>query len=202
MSGILLVSDGFFHPPFLARRQVRQTLGSLPGYQLSQVRHINSLASLDIERFQAMVFYFHHNDIAPDALAAVEQFVHGGGGILAIHSATASFQDQPRFCEVLGGCFAGHGPVESFEIRPTLDDGLFGGIGPFVVEDELYIHDLQPDIQVHFTAQYEEKPQPLVWTRAVGDGRVCTVSPGHRTATVKQPEIQEILRRGLIWAVQ
>jgi type 1 glutamine amidotransferase len=103
---------------------------------------------------------------------------------------------------VLGGCFAGHGPVESFEIRPTLDDGLFGGIGPFVVEDELYIHDLQPDIQVHFAAQYEEKPQPMVWTRAVGAGRVCTVSPGHRTATMKQREIQEILRRGLIWVVQ
>jgi len=100
----------------------------------------------------------------------------------------------------LGGRFSGHGPVEAFDIRPaSAENEVWGGIEPFTVEDELYLHDLQPDIQVHFTAQYDGEAQPMVWTRTLGNGRVCYVCPGHHAETMKQPEMEEILKRGLKW---
>ncbi len=203
MTKILLVSDGFFHPPFLARRSLRQTLLTGSDYAFAQIRHLNGLVGRDLGQFQALVLTYHHKKLAPDALAALQQFVQQGGGILAVHSATASFNDQPRYFEIVGGQFSAHGPVEPFEIRPArADDEIFTGIERFTVVDELYIHDLQPDINVHFETTYQGEAVPMVWTRRVGNGRVCYVCPGHRTETMKQPQMQEILRRGLKWVLE
>ena len=200
MTEILYVSDGFFHPPIKARKVVRDVITAVPGYQVTQVKHLKALCKLDMTRFQAIVLYVHHKHIAPDTVTALEQFVQGGGGLLAIHSATASFKEEPRYFDMVGGRFIGHGPVEPIAIRPAdKDDEIFGGIGSFTVTDELYVHELKADIQVHFQTTYQDQSAPMVWTRLMENGRVCYVCPGHRTETMQQPEIQEILRRGLKW---
>lgn len=200
MTDILLVSDGFFHPPHKARKYVRDVLVSIPGIQVTQVKHLNYLLKLDMTRFKVIVLYVHHKHIALDTMTALEQFVRGGGGLLAIHSATASFKEQPRYAKLIGGHFIGHGPVEPITMRPTAeDDEIFGDIGAFTVKDELYLHELQPDIHVHFETTYQGESTPMVWTRTVQNGRVCYVCPGHRAKTMQQPEMQEILRRGLKW---
>lgn len=200
MSEILLVSDGFFHPPRKARQHVWDVITAVPGTKITQVKHLNYLLKLDMSRFQAIVLYVHHKHIALDTMTALEEFVHGGGGLLAIHSATASFKQQPRFFELVGGRFTEHGPVEPIRIKPSQgNDEIFGGIGSFTVKDELYLHEQKPDIRVHFETTYQGKPAPMVWTRLVENGRVCYVCPGHRAETMRQPEIQEILRRGLAW---
>jgi type 1 glutamine amidotransferase len=208
MNDVLLISDGFFHPPFLARRAVRETLETTAGTHFTQVGHLNDLLGLDVERYRAMVLYFHHKQADPEAFAAFERFVRRGGGILAIHSATASFKDQAReergrYFEILGGRFTGHGPVEAFAVQPAGGiDPTFEGIKPFAVKDELYLHDLQPDIRIQFASLHEGELQPLVWTRQEGDGRVCYVGPGHRAQTMQQPPVQAILQRGLLWMIQ
>ncbi|MBE2222085.1 MAG: ThuA domain-containing protein, partial [Anaerolineae bacterium] len=145
MTEILYVSDGFFHPPRQARQIVRDVVTAVPGIQITQVKTLNHLLKLDMTRFKALVLYVHHKHIALDTLAALEQFVQKGGGLLAIHSATASFKEQPRYAELVGGRFTGHGPVEPITIRPAAaNDEIFGEIGAFTVTDELYLHELQP----------------------------------------------------------
>lgn len=202
MIEILYVSDGFFHPPFKARQTVRDVVETVPGCQVTQVKHLRALRKLDMTRFQAIVLYVHHKHIEPDTVTALEQFVHGGGGLLAIHSATASFKEEPRYFDMVGGRFIGHGPVEPIDIRSAVeDDEIFGGIAPFTVTDELYIHDLKPDLRSHFETTYQNQPVPMVWTRLVENGRVCYICPGHRAETMQQPEIQEVLRRGTAWVI-
>lgn len=203
MVQILYVSDGFFHPPRKARKHVLDVITAVSDYQVTQAKNLNTLLKLDMSQFQVIVLYIHHKHIHQEALNALKQFVENGGGLLAIHSATASFKQEQRYFEIVGGRFTGHGPVESIDIRPTDEDGeIFGGIGPFAVKDELYLHDLQPDIRTHFETTYQGKPTPMVWTRNFGNGRVCYICPGHRAETMQQSEIQEILRRGLAWVVQ
>ena len=133
-------------------------------------------------------------------LEAFGAFVKNGGGVLAVHSATASYKPTRGYFEILGGRFVGHGPVQPFEIRPARnDDPIFKGIGTFTVEDELYLHELQPDIDARFYAYHGGKPTPVVWTRTVGGGRVCYVCPGHRSASMRNPAVREILKRGMRW---
>ena len=200
MTEILLVSDGFFHPPRQARQIVRDVITAVPNHKVTQVKHLNFLLSLDMTRFQAIVLYVHHKHIALDTMTALEQFVQSGGGLLAIHSATASFKQEPRYFDLIGGRFTRHGPVEEIDIGPApKNDEIFGNIGAFTIKDELYQHEFKSDIRLHFATIYDGVTTPVVWTRQFGNGRVCYVGPGHRADTMKHPEIQEILRRGLKW---
>lgn len=69
-----------------------------------------------MERFAALVLYFHHKTLSPAALTRLEAYARQGGGILALHSATASFKDCLPYFDILGGRFIGHGKVEPFEM--------------------------------------------------------------------------------------
>ncbi len=194
----LLITDGIIHPPLLGRVALRRALAALAGFAWEQARSLEVLPSRP-RNYAALVLYFHHARISERALEALEQFVAGGGGVLAIHSATASFKETPAYFDILGGKFVGHGPVEHFEVRPVPESGLFGDIPPFTVRDELYRHELRPGIQAHLVAVERGEEVPVLWTYRYGQGRVCYAVPGHCAATMRHPTYQEVLRRGLLW---
>ena len=198
---ILLITDGWFHPSITGRFWLSYNLtqpGS--GYLFKRIRSIEAISQINLETFHAMVLYFHHKEISVEALKSFDQFVTQGGGVLAIHSATASFQNQDEFTNILGGKFSSHGPIENFTVNPiSPKSAIFGGIPGFTVKDELYIHDLQPDIQPHFHTSVNRKPIPIVWTRKHGKGWICYIVPGHRAASLRAPEVRQILTRGLEW---
>lgn len=207
MKKILLVTDGFFHPTYFGRLALHKALSSpLPTGEGVGVRenlsfqHVSSLEKLppDLESFAALVLHYHHKTISDGALGRLDSFAQNGGGILAIHAATASFKKSLLYFKILGGRFIGHGIVENFEVK-KVKDGIFAGIENFVVKDELYIHELEPSIEIHFTAKHEGKNIPVVWTYQYGQGKICYAVPGHTTATMKNPIYQQILQRGLEW---
>jgi type 1 glutamine amidotransferase len=197
MKKVLLVTDGYIHPLLLARKALHKALAELDGYEFQHVRSMERLPQ-SLNTFLAMVIYIHHKQISETALAALDTFVSNGGGILGVHTATASFKQQMHYFEILGGRFTGHGEVGDFEVKRVRDD-IFGDIGDFIVKDELYIHELQPRIDIHFTAKHEDQDVPVVWTYKYGDGRVCYAVPGHTTATMRNKTYHQILRRGLAW---
>lgn len=198
---VLLVSSGIFHPPLSARYWLHQALRSLPGFDFEQTGSLEILPRLEMSYFEAIVIYFHHKMISPVALNALDSFVSRGGGLLALHSATASFKREARYFEILGGQFSGHGKVKSFTVEPVPGDNEpFHGISGFSLQDEIYRHQLRPGNRIHFQAWSAGEPLPVVWTRRYGQGRVCYASPGHTSASMKHPSMQEIVRRGLAWA--
>lgn len=202
MKHVLAVSSGWIHPPIRGRNHLRETLHALPGYRFDEVATLAQAVDRGLPRYDALVLYYHHRDDAlTDAeLHAFRNFVENGGGVLAVHSATASYKKTPAYFEVLGGRFIGHGPIEPIAIRPSRhEDPIFAGIPHFSVKDELYLHELQPDIRVHFETTHKGKSAPMVWTREQGAGRVCYTCPGHRSASMRVPEVVEIVRRGLAW---
>ena len=197
---VLVISNGLIHPPMIGRFWLRSILTGMQGYKFTHVRSMEKLLSLDLNPFHGLVLYFHHRRISEPGLEAFDAFVTGGGGVLAIHSATASFKESDRFTDILGGKFSGHGPVETFDVLPVSSKSkIFGKIPAFRFTDELYLHDLQPDIEVHFTTIHDGQSVPVVWTRSHGDGRVCFASPGHKAASMQVPEYQSVLTRGLSW---
>lgn len=149
-----------------------------------------------------MVLYFHQKNISRRAFKDFENFVSRGGGVLAVHSATASFKKENRYFDILGGRFKKHGPVEEFHIHPDESpDPIFGNIETFSVKDELYLHDYSQKIQVHYFADVDGKSEPLVWTHLYGAGRVCYVSFGHTSSSMQHPAVRQILQRGLQWSI-
>lgn len=197
MKKVLLVTAGIFHPPLWGRMVLHSMLRNLPGFAFEHVRSLEKLPT-SLERFSALVLHFHHKKISPAALAKLDSFVKNGGGLLAIHGATASFKGTMPYFDILGGRFIGHGKVAKFAIR-KVDEMVFGSIGDFEVRDELYLHELRAGIVVHFVARHQGKDIPVVWTYHYGKGRVCYSLPGHTSATMQNPIYQKVLLRSLEW---
>ncbi len=200
---VVLVSAGLVHPSLPARFWLRRGLVALPGYQFQRIASLEVLPHLSLSSFQAIVLFVHHKTISLPALESLERFLQQGGGLLAVHSAAASFKGEPRFHDLLGGRFVEHGPVESFEVHPAeVQDDIFGGIGAFTVRDELYRHEYDADNRVHFATTVDREQEPVVWTRRPGIGRVCYCALGHTPGSIRHPQAQQILntRPGLgLW---
>jgi type 1 glutamine amidotransferase len=197
---ILLVSSGVRHPSPLARFRLRGVLRAGSAHQLKQVRSLEVLSGLSLELFGAVALYLHHETVSPSALRELDDFVARGGGLLAIHAASASYRDEAQWLRMLSGRFREHGPVDTFRVEPSLDeDEIFGGVSSFSIRDELYRHDYDPNVRVHFSTVVNGDREPVVWTKYWGVGRVCYCSLGHSASSVHHPQVQEILRRGLAW---
>ena len=205
---ILLVCSGVFHPNLWAQRVLKKTLTELPGFSFVQVKNMDKLPAIDLREFAGMVLYYHDKTISPDALQAFVSYVENGGGVLAVHGASASFKKEEKYFEVLGGRFVEHGKVENFELLPNSDaDDIFGQGVRFTVYDEIYRHEYDADNTIHYYVEIEGGEntknillkEPIVWTRVYGNGRVCYCALGHTASALKQPQSQTILRRGLQW---
>lgn len=197
---LLWVSDGVVHPSLVARFWLRRALIGVPDYRFRRVASLEVLPQRPLAALGAIVLYVHHNTISPPALKRLEEFVGGGGGLLAVHSASASFKQEQRWFELLGGRFVEHGPIEQFEVRPSeRQDSAFGELPPFSVRDELYRHEYDPDNRVHFYTVVGGVQEPVVWTRSSGSGRVCYCALGHTVRSMRHPQVVQILRRGLAW---
>ena len=195
---VFLVSDGVVHPSLVARFWLRRALIAMPGYRFRRVASLEMLPQQPLAAVGAMVLYVHHNTISPPALGRLEEFVSEGGGLLAVHSASASFREEQRWFELLGGRFIEHGPIEQFEVQPSeQQDSAFGEIPPFSVRDELYRHEYDADNRVRFYTVVGGEQEPVVWTRSFGSGRVCYCALGHTVRSMRHPQVVQILRRGL-----
>lgn len=197
---VLLVSDGLVHPSLLGRFWLRRALTALPGYRFHQVASLEALSRLPPDSVRAVVLYVHHETLSPGALEGLDAFLESGGGLMAVHSASASFREEPRFHDILGGQFVRHGPVEEFVVQPAVsDDEIWGDIAPFSVRDELYRHEYAATNRIHLYTLVGEEQEPVVWTRRRGQGRVCYCSLGHTVRAMRHPRVQQILQRGLSW---
>lgn len=197
---VLLVSSGIFHPPVCARDHLARILNDIPDCEFDHISSLNKIARIPLEKYCAMVLYFHHKKLSPEALTLFDKFVSDGGGVLAIHSASASFKKQDHYFKILGGQFRKHGPVETFQINPENNPNpIFGDLSQFVIEDELYLHTYDPLNTIHFYTEVTGTIEPIVWTRTYGKGRICYIALGHTISSMKHPKMTTILQDGLLW---
>ncbi len=195
---VLVVSAGLVHPTLTARRHLEGIIGAHGLIDHTTVHDVEALARLGQEEFSGAVLYFHRRRISDRALDALDRFVKRGGGLLAIHGASASFKKTPRYFDVLGGRFVGHGKIEPYTVfRIGGDDPLFTVSEPFAVTDELYIHRYDSDVIVHYATEKTGRTEPVVWTKAHGEGRVCYISLGHVSEVLAGKEVRQIITDAL-----
>ena len=197
MRRLLIIAGGIDHPPQDAQLVLETMLRNLKN---TEVVHIHSLNVLPAElAFDVMVLYMHENEVSRSAIINFERYVGSGGGVLAIHSATASFMNSHEYHEILGGRFNQHGPISRFVLIPEVNLEIFRESSSFMVEDELYLHDTLPGVQPHFYALLDGKKIPVVWTYRYGIGRIFYAVPGHTLESMDNPNYQALLKTGLVW---
>jgi len=201
---ILLVLGGSWHDfdgfaactmPLLARASVAVRVS----YDLED------LASLEALGCRIVVLYTclddktsqHHTDPQTNGLY---RWVNGGGGLLAIHSATIAARQHSILKSLIGGSFISHPPRATFIATPSEDaHPIIQGVESFAIEDELYTNDVNPSVQIHLVAQHQGKAQPLAWSRVQGKGKVAYLALGHDQAAWDSAGYQKIFVQSIGW---
>ena len=173
-----------------------------------------------------LVSYTSQVPVAEEQCAALHGFLEGGGRWFAIH-ASNSVRDNPHLPGILGSRFITHPPYLHFNVQVMQpNDPLLTDIGDFEVDDELYIIEHSPDIEVllqsHWGGQaggrsFDHAVRPLMYRYKVGDGGVLYLALGHANRPFDKPRpempdlpdhrgpwdlpiYKELVRRGIEWA--
>jgi len=142
---------------------------------------------------------------------AFEDFIMQGGGFVCIHSASATHYDWPPYLEIAGGRWGEnthHGPIDDCTVQiVNKDHPITKGLQAFTIRDELWVDlECSPSIEVLCAVQAEEykhvqdKFEPVVIITRYGNGRGFYLALGHDTSAMSNPNWQNLLIRGTLWA--
>lgn len=200
---VLVISSGLVHPSIKARGCLKTALRGNGEFDFDFKTGIEKLEKLAGGDYSSVIIYLHRKNMSIQAFEALKDFVSAGGGLIGLHSATASFKDNEEYFNILGGKFVSHEEVIEFSVKPEHGtDEIFSGIEEFRVRDELYIHDFRGNIDVHFYTEKNGEKVPVVWTKIYGKGRVCYIEPGHLAASIQNTGVKLLLDKALRWVTQ
>lgn len=203
---VLVFCDDLYHPAATVRAGLAPLVASgvctfdwvenaagwdprqLSGYDLVLLSKSNVCSALDKTPW-----------LAGSTEGALRDFVRAGGGLVAVHSGTASYKDWPAVRTVLGGVFDRHPPPCAVTVEPRAGHPLTAGVpAAFVIHDEHYqmIMD-DPAADVFLRTHSEHGVHPAGWFRREGAGRVVVLTPGHFSAVWLHPSMQRLIANAL-----
>lgn len=135
-----------------------------------------------------------------------ERYIREGHGFFAVHSGLAYGKDgYQAYKDMVGMVFNGHPPRCAVDVKVTRPEHpVSEGVRNFVIRDEHYRIDVTcPDAEV-FLESVSEKGgvQPAAYTRVMGEGRLCALTPGHTLDVWLNPDFQRLLMNGLSWCLK
>jgi type 1 glutamine amidotransferase len=135
-------------------------------------------------------------------------FVKQGKGFYVQHLGSASFSEWEEFGKLCGRKWvmgtSGHGPRSVFKVDVVnKNHPITQGIDDFRIFDELYAKlqgDSDIDVLVSTYSDWSKQTEPLVFSRSYGKGRCVHNALGHDFKAIKNPGMQQIIRRAVEWA--
>lgn len=196
---VLFLGDEGHHRPFERAKAVLPVLAS-DGIDLV---YTDDPADLDpgvLDRYHTLVLYNNQPTISRSQLAALTGFLENGGGLVALHCASASFQNSEAFIRLVGAAFKSHGTGTFRATRVRPDHPVVRGVPPFETWDETYIHTKHnPNRTVLEVRRQDGHEEPWTWVRAYGEGRVFYTAWGHDERTWGNDGFQQLLTRAIKW---
>ena len=141
--------------------------------------------------------------------AALQAFVEEGGALLALHTASICFDDWPGWGEVLGARWrwgqSFHPPPQQAQVHVAdAEHPICAGLSDFALEDEVF-HDLEHTAANHpllsASAGPDGRPQPVLWARRHGAGRVVYDALGHTVSSLQHPCHRRLLQQATQWLI-
>ncbi len=203
---VLVLCDDRWHPARTPRAGLTPLEGA--GFYFDWIEHAGAWSAERMRDYPVVLLTKSNDTSATETTPWVDDrvatafvdYVRAGHGLLAIHSGTASYQEQKVMRALLGGVFDRHPEQCAVTVAARPGHPLAAGVDPFTVTDEHYmmiLDDAQADVFATTTSEHGE--QPGGWTRRVGDGRVCVLTPGHNVDVWLHPNCQVLIANALRW---
>lgn len=177
---------------------------------------LDAFASLDLKTFDLIIPVWTMGQITQEQLDPVLQAVAHGVGIAGCHGGMGdAFRDSVDWQFMCGGQWVAHPGGD--KVRYTVNvrrvqHPVVDGIDDFAVVSEQYYMHVDPAVDVLATTRFPvaDGPHaangpvdvPVVWTKLWGEGRVFYCSLGHTASVLRVPPVDELMRRGVLWAAQ
>ena len=235
-----LICGGKWHDIDFARVELLKLLGEIPEIRTRVASDYADVAAIA----EADLLITYTCDVRPSAAeeGVLESYLEAGGRWLALHGTNSVLdflvdgrvsapRSHDKLMRLLGSRFIAHPPIARFSVENAMPDHpLVKGIEAFDVEDEIYLSELEPDLEVllqtHYTGKAsgfvvedwpDDTPRPVMYLHPVGRGHVLYLTLGHcrgpydmrpmipvypRTerGAWEEPVYYELLRRGIRWA--
>ncbi len=211
---VLMVVGGLYHdyetlPPVLAERLTDR------GEIDVQVTHDLSVLKPEVLRRYGVLLFntCQQAELDEPTRQAIVGFVGSGKGLVAMHCSLWSFQSWPEWTQMLGGFAWGHDKYGTFPVT-VLDpaDATMLSVGSqFEITDEPYYVDRRdPNVKLLIRTSTTHQqlpdgkdrpgPDPQVWSKPYGKGRVFVVTFGHDAASQSDERFITLLHNGIRWA--
>ena len=199
---VLFLGDKGHHRPGDRFRQIQPVLAAR-GIEMEYTERVEALNAKTLAAYDGLLIYANITTIAPEQEQALLDFVADGKGFIPLHCASYCFLNSPKYIALVGAQFQKHG---TGVFRTTIADAnhpLMKGFRGFESWDETYVHTKhnEKDRTVLETRSEGDGKEPWTWVRTHGKGRVFYTAWGHDERTWGNPGFQNLLERGIRWAV-
>jgi len=206
MKSALIVQGGWEgHEP----EEVSRILGNVleeNGFEVEISDTLDSYRDLDkLKKLDLIVPCWTRGSIEQDQLKPLLEAVSCGTGIAGLHGGMCdSFRQETEYQYMTGGQFVAHpGGIVTYTVHIVdPEHPLTRGIKDFTVTSEQYYMHVDPANFVLTTTNFGDVVMPVSWIKMWGKGRVFYSSLGHDAEGVRQVEVQELMKRGMLWAAE
>jgi putative membrane-bound dehydrogenase-like protein len=197
----LFLGDTGHHQPAQRASELIPALAKA-GIDTAYTFDLADLNPANLQRYDALIIYANHTKIEPDQEAALLAFVEGGKGLVVLHCGSYCFLNSPRYVALVGGQFKSHGAESFATILDAPDHPALKGQSAFEAFDETYVHDKLSDDRLVLAHRDDNgRPEPWIWVRNQGKGRVYYNASGHDERVFALPAFQATVAQGIRWAV-
>ncbi len=198
---ILFLGDGDHHHPADRFKQLQPVLAE-KRIELDYTESLEELNPAKLAGYDGILIYANWLKISPDQEKSLLDFVSSGGGFIPLHCASYCFLNSSNYTDLVGARFKSHGTGVFEETIVNPDHPVMKGRGPIKSWDESYVHEKgNPDRLVLAERRDQGRAEPYTWVRTQGRGRVFYTAWGHDERTWSNPDFQDLVERGIRWAV-
>ena len=168
-------------------------------FQLEVSHDIDMLAKLS--SFDLCIFCVTPSELTNEEEKSLVDFVESGKDLLAVHSATVVSEKNTKYIDLIGARFTHHSPYHEFQVKiEETKHPVTKGLDDFKISDELYVLDREPEgAHVLATTVWEDKVQPMVYTKVYGKGKVLYNALGHDEKSFTNPAYRKLIVQGMKW---
>jgi type 1 glutamine amidotransferase len=182
------------------------------GAKVTVSNTLDSYVNMNLKELDLIIQVWTMGQITGPQEKALEAAVKSGVGMAGWHGGMGdSFRNNTEYEFMVGGSWVAHpGGVIDYRVNITdQNDPVTKGLTDFDMHSEQYYVLVDPNNKVLATTTYTDKIAPWiggniipqVWKKVYGKGRVFYSGLGHVAADFKVPQVLEIQKRGIRWAV-
>lgn len=206
---------GYYHESIPDGIAALQKLGKDNGITVDTTKNADLFTSDNLRQYRAIVFLSTTGDVLNnEQQAAMEKYIHDGGGFVGIHAAADTEYDWPWYNNLVGAYFKSHpnNPnVRKAVVNVTDKNHLATRQLPDQWErsDEWYNYrNIYAKIKVlalldesTYEGGENGDSHPIIWYHAYDGGRAFYTGGGHTSDTFREPRFIQHLLGGIKYAM-